>query len=68
MAGMAPLSPVTIRAWAELMDIGEITPLEIEGLLVLDGAMVPPSEDETAKREHVILPSARPSWPKRKER
>ena len=66
MSGAAPLSYQTIETWARLMDIGKLSPLEVEALILLDTAFIP--EDETAKDGEVILPSSSVSrpWPKSK--
>lgn len=65
MGGIAPLSPVTIEAWARLMDIHDLEPHEVEGLLILDAALL--SDTETNQEEPVKLKSSGPSWPTRKE-
>lgn len=61
MAGAAPLSFATIEAWARLMDVGYIDPLEIEALLLLDAALI--TVDEPEQDDQVILPTSGPQWP-----
>ena len=64
MAGAAPLSFTEIQNWAKLMDIGDLHPMEVESLLLLDAALA--NDAEPIEDDPVILPRA-PQWPKRKE-
>lgn len=67
MAGVAPVSYREIEAWARIMDIGYLHPLEVEAITILDAALLSSGTDsETTQDEQVILPSSGPSWPKRK--
>lgn len=59
--GLAPLSFTTIRHWADLKDI-DVLPHEVDALIVLDGAMRDPGEEETAKDDVVVAPT----WPVRR--
>jgi hypothetical protein len=64
-SGVAPLSFSQIKDWADLMDIGELHPLEIEALLLFDAAIT--YEQEPAGKEDSILPKQRPKWPSPRE-
>jgi hypothetical protein len=63
MGGLAPLSYSEVEAWARLMDIKDLDPLEVEALVILDSAML--TDEEPVKDEPVILKD-RPKWPTRK--
>jgi len=67
MAGVAPVSFREIEAWARLMDIGELHPLEVEAIVVLDAAMISTnnSASEPTPEERSIL--GEKAWPQRKE-
>ena len=61
MGGLAPLSYTTIRDWAELMDI-DVSPLEVQALLVLDAAIRNPATDEPEPVPEEPKPQA---WPEK---
>lgn len=65
MSGVVPLSPVVIMAWANVMDIGTLHPMEVEAMLLFDSDLSFP-EDETSDEDDSILPVETPSWPTRK--
>ena len=62
MAGIAPLSYSTVAEWARLMNI-DPSPLEIQGLMILDGVMRNPESDEPEVSEEI--PEVY-TWPERK--
>jgi len=68
MAGVLPLSFQTIQAWQEAMDIGELEPIEIQALMILDAAMLNASADadEDGKPEE-ISKEKKAAWPPKKK-
>lgn len=63
MAGINPLTFEAIEAWARLHGCAP-SPLEVEGLLMLDSALRPsPAEDKQEAEE----PRITPAWPEKKE-
>lgn len=64
MGALAPLSFREVEAWARLMDIGGLEPYEIEGLMILDGAM---SDTRDKDFDDEVLKNNPPrAWPQRK--
>lgn len=67
MSGVLPLTFETIRMWQETMDIGELHPLEVQALLILDAAMITSgSPDDIAEPEQVSK-EKKSAWPTKKK-
>ena len=65
MSGVAPLSYTTIQAWAELKGIHYLSPLEVEGLVLLDTALfgnIKTKKDEDEENPETALPREYPQW------
>lgn len=61
MAGLNPLSHEAVKAWRFNMDV-DPTPMEVEGLILLDAALRPVADDEPKDEE----PAETPAWPEPK--
>jgi len=68
MSGLNPLTYTTIESWQRSMDIQELSPMEVEALLILDAARMFEYTPEADKEEEApIVPRVYPQWPTRKQ-
>ena len=67
MAGLAPLRPTEIVAWARLMRVAPLHPFEVEALMILDDAMFGGTGTEPGTEDSSTLQKTRIQrpWPTR---